>query len=131
MNLILFIHEDASNNGELFKKTIDQQFKDLKIDTYRTINSFKEKLKQVSNYLEKVFILFVDSKNRLDELTSLIDLMERQRIILILPDNSRPVISASHQFYPRYFTFMSDTYSDLCAVIDKMTINEKMHAYQY
>ncbi len=123
MNLILFIHQDSK--GEAFKKTIKQNFNELEIQTFQTLNTFKARLEQVSNYNKEIFVLFADSKRCLNELTSLIDLMEDRRVILILPDDSKKTVSKAHQFFPRYFTYVNDTYADLCAVITKISNKEK------
>lgn len=121
MNLILFVHQGSSTKGEILKRVVNQHFKEIKTQTLQNFNTFKERLKQVSNYNEEVFILLADFKSRLNKLTSLINLMEGRRIILILPDDSKAIVSIAHQFFPRYFTYLNDTYADLCAVITKMT----------
>ncbi len=121
MKLIIFIHKGSSTKGESFKNAIGQNFKKFEIQVLQTINSFKTRLKQVSKYAEEIFILFADSEKRLVELTSLIDLIENKRIILVLPNKSKVVLSMAHHFFPRYFTYINDTYTDLLAVIDKMT----------
>ncbi|WP_300455028.1 hypothetical protein [Desulfobacula sp.] len=125
MKLILFVHQNASSKGTTFRKLIKQNFKGLEIETFQTFNGFKTRLKQVSLYDQEIFVLFTDSKDRLKELTSLIDLLEGKRILLILPDDSNATTSVAHHFFPRYFTYVNDTYDDLCAVLIKMTQQEK------
>ncbi len=125
MNIILFIHHDCRTKGEILIDIMAQNCENVGIKAFQTINSFKERLKQISNYNKEVFILLADSENRLDELTTLIDLMENKRIIIILPENTNPIVSKVHQFFPRYFTTISESYTDLCSVITKMSENEK------
>ncbi len=127
MNFILFIHQDSPKTGKLFKKNLDQNCNGGEIQIFQTFNSLKTKLKQFSNYEEEIFILFADSNSRLNELTSLIDLLESKRVVLILPDDSEATVSIALQFFPRYFTFISDTYHDLCDVLNKMTNKEKLN----
>ncbi len=121
MNLILFIHHDSKKKGETFKKVIEQRFSKMDIQIIQTFNAFKERLIQPSNYNTDIFVLFVESKMRLLKLTSLIDLMEDKRLILVLPDDSKSTVSIAHQFFPRYFTFANDIYVDLCEVLFKLT----------
>jgi len=54
-------------------------------------------LKQVFIYDKEIFILLADSKNRLNELTSLINLLESKRIILILSGDSKATTHIAHQ----------------------------------
>ncbi len=126
MNFILFIHQDSPKTGKMLKKILDKNCKGGEIKLLQTFNSFKTKLKQFPNYEDEVFILFADSNNRLIELTSLIDLLENKRIVLIIPDDSEETVSIALQFFPRYFTFISDTYHDLCDVLNKMIDNENL-----
>ncbi len=121
MRLIVFIHQDSSMTGQHLKQAMDKNFRSIQIQSFQTFNSLKARLKQIHNYDQEIFILLADSKSRLNKLMSLIDLMEDKRIVLILPDNSKAVTSMAHQFFPRYFTHVNDTYADLCAVITKMT----------
>ena len=127
MNLILFVHQDSSHKGMIFKNRIEQNFKGLEIETFQTFNGFKDRLKEVCLYDKEIFVLLADSKNRLKELTWLIDLLDSKRIILILPDNSEATTSAAHKFFPRYFTYINDTYDDLCAVLTKMTKQKEIN----
>jgi len=121
MHFILFIHQDSSVKGEVFKNIMEQNFMETRIQTLKTFNMLKSELKQVSNDDKYIFILFTDSIKRLIKLTSLIDLMEGKRIILILPDDTKSAISSAHKFFPRYFTYINDTYDDLCDVLNKIT----------
>jgi hypothetical protein len=120
MNLVFFIHKNSSNKGAILKQIIDQHFKKVEIQIFHTFHKFELKLEQVSDYNKEIFILLADSRKRLDRLTSLLDLFESKRLILILPDDSKDSISIAHKISPRYFTFVNNTYSDLCAVIKKM-----------
>ncbi len=125
MKLIVFIHQDSHTTGKTLNKIITSRFKGIEIQTVQTFNSLKAILKQLHNYDNEIFVLLADSKSRLKKLMFLIDLMEDKRILLILPDDSKAVTSIAHQFFPRYFTYINDTYTDLCAVITKMT-NKKI-----
>ncbi len=121
MKLIIFIHQGSYTKGEKFKNAVGKNFKKFEIQVLQTFNSFKARLKQVSNYDKEIFILFADSEKRLTQLTTLIDLIDNKRIILVLPNKSKVVLSMAHHFFPRYFTYVDDTYTDLFAVINKMS----------
>lgn len=127
MNLVLFIHQDSSENGAAFKNVVNQNFSETELQTLQTFNAFKTRLKQLVNFGDnEIFILFIDSKNRLKQLTSLIDLLEDKCVLLILPDDSKATISIAHQFAPRFITYINNTYDDLCAVLNNMILQEKI-----
>jgi len=125
MNLILYVHKDASKKSDHFKRIIGQNFRKAETETLQTFNAFKARLKQLNIYDKEIFILFADSKNRLNELIKLIDLLEDKRIVLVLPDKSKATLSLALKFFPRFFTQISDTYTDLCQVLTKMIDQEK------
>ena len=127
MKLIFFAHQDASQKGTNLKKVMNQNFMDIDIQFFHTFNSFKERLKRIGVYEKEIYVLLADSKNRLKEINQLIDLLEDKRIILILPDASNTTLSMAHHLYPRFLTYINNTYDDLCAVLIKMMNREKLN----
>ncbi len=124
MNLILFVHKNASQKGQNLNRVMNLNFNMLEIESLQTLNALKSRLKKVCDYNKDIFVLLTDSNQRLIELTSLFDLLEGKRILLVLPDDSKTNRSAALKLYPRFFTNVSDTYDDLCAVITKITHHE-------
>ena len=121
MTLILFIHQDASKKGSVLKDVIDQNFYETKRETLHTYTAVKERFKNTPAFLnQEIVILMSESRDRLYQLMPLIDFLENRRTILILPDESKETLSLASQFSPRFFTVVSDTYSDLCDVLNRM-----------
>ncbi|MEE4364724.1 MAG: hypothetical protein V2J08_12375, partial [Desulfotignum sp.] len=102
MNLILFVHQDASQKGEALQKQMAHNFGENIIQMVHTFNALKHILKQPGRDQE-VYVLLAESPNRLQELFSLIDLLDRRRIVLVLPDDTEATVSMAHRFYPRFF----------------------------
>ncbi len=130
MKLVFFIHQDASKKSADIEKIIDQNFTGSKCQTLRTFTELKSRLREHSSFTdEELFILFVDSNDRLDQLMSLAGLLGGKPIILILPDLSKATLSKASRLFPRFFTSMSKSYVDLCAVINKKICfeQEKKH----
>ena len=121
MNLILFVHQDASGKGEALQKKMAQVFGKNIIQMVHTFNALKHILKQPGGGDQEVYVLLAESPRRLQELFCLIDLLDGRRIVLILPDDAKTTISMAHRFYPRFFTYINTAYDDLCAVLYKMT----------
>jgi hypothetical protein len=134
MNLILFVHQDASREEEILKKKMAQCFGENTIQVYHAFNALKHLLKQPGGYHQEIYVLLAESFGRLQELFSLIDLLDGRRIVLILPDDVPATLALAHRFYPRFFTYITTGYDDLCAVLLKMSNqntyeeeNEKWH----
>ncbi len=126
MNHILFIHKNSLQKGAVLQDAITNSYHDGNFQIYKTFNSLKVRLKKsFGDSRSEIVIILAESRERLNQLTSLIDLMEGRRIILILPDESKQTLSRASQFFPRFFTTLKDNYDDLCKVISKMTDQTK------
>ena len=122
MNIVLFIHEKASEKGENLKNRLTERLKGQSMEIIRTVKDLNIRLKNFPRYRDRdLYILLADSPSRLNDLASLIDLFEDIRLLLVLPDDARVTTSLAHKFLPRYFTVISETYDDLGDVIIKMT----------
>jgi hypothetical protein len=124
MNLILFIHQDASQQGEGLREQMTRFFGENTILMVHTFNALKHILKQPGSCEQEVYVLLAESPRRLQELFRLMDLLDGRRIVLVLPDDAQTTVSMAHRFYPRFFTYVTTAYDDLCAVLQKM-INQK------
>jgi hypothetical protein len=125
MNLILFVHQDASQKGKALQKQMIEYFGENTILMVHTFNALKHILKQPGCRAQEIYVLLAESPRRLQELFRLIDLLDGRRIVLVLPDDAKTTISMAHRFYPRFFTYINTAYDDLCAVLNKMTNNKK------
>ncbi|MCA1787176.1 MAG: hypothetical protein LC657_14480 [Desulfobacteraceae bacterium] len=120
MDIILFVHQEASQQGEALQKKMAQYFGENTIQAVHTFNALKHILKQPGGFDQEVYVLLAESPGRLQELFCLFDLLDGRRIVLVLPDDAKETISKAHQFYPRFFTYINKAYDDLCAVLYKM-----------
>ena len=128
MNLVLFIHKDSSKKGTTLKKIIEIRFNDVNIRVLQTYSTLEGRLKKVSGSVDsEIFVLLAESGNRLTKLTALIKLLENRRIVLIIPDESKAIVSCASQFFPRFFTSVSNNYDDLCSVLNKMISQTKIN----
>ena len=126
MKFVIYYHKDIYKSGEILQNIMDQNYSRFERQTLQTFNSLKEKFKNGCDYNEKeIFILFADTHGRLNQLSSLIDLMEDKCLILILADESRSTLSKAYGLFPRFCTKISDNYDELCRILNKMITNEQ------
>jgi len=102
------------------QKKIAQYFGENFMQAVHTFNALKHLLKQPGGSDQEIYVLLAESPGRLKELFCLFDLLDGRRIVLVLPDDAQTTINIAHRFYPRFFTYISTTYDDLCAVLYKM-----------
>ncbi len=126
VKLIIFIHQDSGDSGKLFKKAVDQVDKDVSFELYQDFADFEAHLLRSGKFnIRTFYILFVDSKARLNKLTTFINLLDGRRLLVVGPDEKRETKSKVLKLFPRFFTHIQDNYDDLCAVIKKMIRREE------
>lgn len=84
-----------------------------------TAEGLAQRLRRPHNGLE-VAILLATSRAKLRELQSLDQMLERLRVILILPDADPQIIARAHSLRPRYFTNIQSDFQDVAAVLRKI-----------
>ncbi|MCP4670145.1 MAG: hypothetical protein GY857_02455 [Desulfobacula sp.] len=76
-------------------------------------------LRQPQNKVEATVIL-VSSCKELDDLLNFRDLLHRNCIILVLPDQNKTTITLGHVLRPRFLTFTDSDFSDVRDVLKKI-----------
>jgi len=84
-----------------------------------TLEGLARRLRRPRNGLEIAVILAAGRKD-IQELQSFDQMLERLRLILILPDSDPQTISQAHSFRPRYITNIDSDFQDVAAVLKKM-----------
>jgi hypothetical protein len=89
------------------------------IEMIHTAEGLAQRLARPQNGLE-VAILLATSRAKLWELQSLEQMLERLRVILILPDTDPQSIAQAHSLRPRYLTNIQSDFQDVAAVLRKI-----------
>jgi hypothetical protein len=121
MNLVSFVHPDAGESGLALKKAIAAMAGLVKPTWFSDYAGFEAHLQApVTFSTSRVYLLLMDTPERLDRLAKLIHYFEDRRTLLVLPDQTPDTISRALKFRPRYFTVQDNDFKDLCAVIKKI-----------
>ena len=125
VKLILFVHENAEDPGDRLIQSIKANFKDIPIDVCTDVKKLEKTLppnwRGVS--IQRIFILLMDCDERLEQLFPFVDLLERERILIVLSNSNQASIKKANRFYPRYTTQISNEYRDAIDVVNKMIKN--------
>lgn len=105
--------------GSNLLKMIEEVMPEGNIELYRTIDSLCRRLQQPRNNLN-IAVLFAASREELENIVSVRDLLYDIRIILILPDRESDTISKGHSLLPRFLTFTDGDFKDVKAVVSRM-----------
>lgn len=89
----------------------------------KTISSLSSRLCQPKYDLD-VAVFVSASKDELEALLSINNLIDDLPIILVLPDQDCETVSRGHILRPRFLTYLDSDFSDIVAVLEKMGVNK-------
>ena len=92
------------------------------MEIYRTFEDLSERFHQPLNNLS-VAVLLAASREDLQELLSIRDLITDVRLIAVLPDRKKETIAKGHLLRPRYLAYADGDFADVVAVLRKMLEN--------
>jgi len=96
-------------------------------EVVHTAEGLAQRLRRPFNGLEVAVILAPGRKNLL-ELQDLDQMLERLRVILILPDADPQTIARGHNLRPRYLSNIQSDFQDVAAVLRKMLAFPEFYA---
>jgi hypothetical protein len=118
MNVIFYANQ-SSPQRERLQRVIDILVPRERIESYLSIKSLEKRLHQhISEPM--VFVLQVSRMQELLQLLQLRDCLIDRKLILILPDEDREIISRCHALRPRFITYIESDFIDVSVVLGKM-----------
>lgn len=121
IKLVLLIHYRAGEKGKRLGKTVREKFSNLDLEFNDSIGSFYKRLCKPNRSLEKeIYVMLADTRERLKKLMGLANLLDRRRLLLILPGNEKKLLSMGHRLKPRYVSTETESFEELVSVLEKM-----------
>jgi hypothetical protein len=121
---LLFYATDIEGDGkplwDLYQDSYDQHRSEfcLKID------DLTDRLRRPKSD-PAIAVLLAGSQIDLENFLAIRDLLNRIRIILILPDRNKDTIKKGHTLLPRFLTFVDGNFDWVTAVLHKMIMNSE------
>jgi hypothetical protein len=122
--IILFVDRKSGPGGRLFLQRVQQRLAGTRIQVCQSVDACVTVIGRIRPCMETpIVVLWVDSRQSLDDLYRNKHLFENRKIVMVLPEEKTDEFTAVvHRFFPRYVAFMDDRYDDLCEVLNKMMI---------
>jgi hypothetical protein len=117
-NLLLYIPL-AHKAGNRLEAAVATVVPPQATEIVHTIEGLARRLRRSRNGLEMA-VLLAPGRKKLQELKSLDQMLERLRVILIIPNSDHQTISQAHSLRPRYITNIDSDFKDVAAVLKKM-----------
>ena len=71
----------------------------------------------------QVFVLLADTMERLEKFHLVAEYLEDKKLLLIISDNDRSTFCSCFRLWPRFVTQTSQSFADICDVVEKMIEN--------
>lgn len=121
ITLNLFVHKHSGNHGRRLRKVLQDRFQEIPCRVVTDTVALRENLNTAPRFgVLHVFVFLADTRERLDEFLQLNSSLDDRKIVLILPDNERATFAAGFRLYPRFVTVISESYEDVCEVLNTM-----------
>ena len=118
MNVLFYGPEKDKSTKELCK-VVFKSVPKSQTEKCTTLTDLTKRLRQPQNNIG-VALLTAKTKQDLEDLVALRELLSDIRVILILPDRDHDTISKAHALYPRFITYIDRDFDEVKAVLSKM-----------
>jgi hypothetical protein len=118
MNLLVYIN-GLNGAGKRLQRVLETEVSKDQIEICRDVAGLTRRFRGPRLEL-KIAVLLVSSREDLEAILSIAELLYDLRIILILPDREHETISMGFKLYPRFVSYADGDFSDVAAVLGKM-----------
>jgi hypothetical protein len=118
MKLLLYI-SGADEVEDRLRRVLQGAVPKRDWEICRTIDGLSHTLLQYSSEIA-VAVLAASTPGDLLDFILIGDLLNDLRVVLIVPDRNKEIISMVHKLRPRFFTYADGSFEDLGAVLKKM-----------
>lgn len=105
--------------AEDIQKMMNEFFSTEQLDIFRSINNVAQKLKEPWEK-KPIVVILIYKKDELLDFVSIREQLHSVRLILILPDAEKGMISLAHRLRPNYLTYIDRDIQELKSVLQKM-----------
>jgi hypothetical protein len=124
VTLVLMIHKGSGLTGNGLMQKIRQRFPFIELEVYDNSDLFLKRMcKPIRCHTQEICVVLAESRERLEELMVLETIIERRRLLLILPENKKEIFSMGLRLLPRYMGCLMDNPEELLSVMEKMIDN--------
>jgi hypothetical protein len=118
MSLLVYSTKTGSA-GERLLKVIELLLPEKKFELCRSVGELSGRLRQPV-FNPTIAILLTSSREELQDILSLRELLEDTKIILIVPDTNPDTVAKGHTLRPRFLSDCNSDFVDVAAVLGQM-----------
>jgi hypothetical protein len=123
MKTVVYANKENTVDRDLIHM-IQTRLTGIEIITTHSLVDLSQMLRQPLHSLA-VIVLVIESKKELDALNQMIPLFDNSRIIAVLPDRGKTILSLCLQLRPSFFSYCDTDLTDIVSVLEKIQKNSK------
>jgi hypothetical protein len=125
--MTLLIYSTKTDGAEeRLLRVIELLLPEKELKFYRSIDDLSDVLRQPV-FNPRIVILFASSRDELEDILSIRELLEDAKIILIVPDMDPATLARGHTLRPRFLSDCNGDFVDIAAVLSQM-IKKSQHS---
>jgi hypothetical protein len=116
---IIVYSKARTGMGSKLQKAVDTILPGANVETFHAVSRLSERLRRPAlNF--PIVVLLVTSREELNNLLAIKELLLDVRVLLILPDKENDTMVLGHTLRPRFVSFRDSSFTDVVAVLGKM-----------
>jgi len=116
---LLLYFSDSETAGRKLLEAVYKRIPPEETEVHRDMKSLSDRFRRPRGEL-RVAVILCSSREELSQIVSLGPLISDLRILLLLPDRERETIARGHTLYPRFLSFVDESFEEVGAVLGKM-----------
>lgn len=124
--MTLLIYSQKRDSAEKFLHIVDLLIPEKKLKFFSSIVDLSDELRRPV-LSRRIVILFASSKEELEDIISIRELLTDAKIILIVPDANPSTLARGHTLRPRFLCTCNSDFVDIVAVLSQMIKKMQYH----
>ena len=119
VDLVLYYSEEGERRGRKLQEVLNNDLPDMRLEIYTDFEELVTGL-QRPEVDPAVVVLVIGSRTELDEFLPLRPILQKTRVVLVLPDQARETLTLAEKLDPYYIKPPGDDFVELASIVDEI-----------
>jgi hypothetical protein len=119
VDLVLYYSEEGERRGRKLQEVLNNDLPDMRLEIYTDFEELVTGL-QRPEVDPAVVVLVIGSRTELDEFLPLRPILQKTRVVLVLPDQARETLALAERLDPYYIKAPGDDFVELASIVDEI-----------
>ena len=119
VDLVLYYSEEAEHRGRKLQEVLNNDLPEVRLELFTDFEELVTGL-QRPEVNPAAVVLVIGSRTELDEFLALRPTLQKTRVLLVVPDQSRETLALAEQLHPYYIKPPGDDFVELVYIVDEL-----------